>query len=320
MNSIRNRIIISSVVIVTLVGSIFMGIFAEKFHTPTALSSAAVATATSQSVDMTQLFQNFHIALPPAITATNAFLFTPNGSGPQYAYNANQEVAMASTTKVMTALVAIYDFPGSLDTPITVSNDVSLLPLDASRMGCLPGQVYTLRQLLYGMMLPSGDDAAVAIADGLMGSQAAYVRLMNRFAAALGLSHTSYSNTTGLDASNHYTTAEDLAHLTAFAMSFPLFQSIVGTEFYYIPATGSHPSLMLQSLNKFLDSTTPFGKANATLDVIGGKTGFTGNAGYCFTSAAMHNGLEYIVVVLGEPVYDARFQDTEALLQWAYSS
>ncbi len=320
MNSIRNRMIISAVVIFTLVGSIFIGVFAEKFQTTSVLPHAVVATATSQTVNPAQLLQNLHISLPPAITATNAYIYTPNGGDFQYADNANQEVAMASTTKVMTALVAIYDFPGNLDKPITVSNEVSLLPADASRMGCLPGQVYTLRQLLYGMMLPSGDDAAVAIADGLMGSQSAYVSLMNRFAVALGLYHTHYSNTTGLDASNHYTTAEDLAHLTAYAMTFPLFQSIVGTEFYYIPSTASHPSLLLQSLNKFLDSTTPFGKANPTLGVIGGKTGFTGNAGYCFTSAAMHNGVEYIVVVLGEPVYDARFQDTEDLLQWVYSS
>ena len=155
-------------------------------------------------------------------------------TGQQYlAFNADHQMAMASTTKIMTAVVALTY--GNVDQQVTVAPDASAAAIQkacdcaASVAGLAQGETLPLKQLLYGLLLPSGDDAAVAVAEGVAGSSDHFVALMNLEATILGLQNTHYVNANGLDADGHYTTAHDLAILTASAMKFPLFQQIVNT-------------------------------------------------------------------------------------------
>jgi D-alanyl-D-alanine carboxypeptidase len=252
--------------------------------------------------------------LPPTITANEAFLLNPSTDTVFLASNADEEVPMASTTKIMTAYVALTF--GQLDQPIKVGPDANGATLQkeygASVAGLHTGNVLSLHDLLYGLLLPSGDDAAVAIADGIAGSQPNYVALMNLEAGLLGLRHTHYSDVHGLDAPGLHTTARDLARLAAIAMQNPTFAAIVKTSSYKVPATADHASYSWQTTNTLL---TPLNYPG----IIGIKTGFTGAAGGCLVFAATRPYGELIGVLLGEQVENNRFVDAVALLDWGFT-
>lgn len=222
-------------------------------------------------------------------------------------------VPMASTTKIMTAVVALTY--GRIDQQITVGADAAAIEDGgASVAGLRQGETLSLRDLLYCLMLPSGDDAAIAIADGVGGSQSSFVALMNLEAGLLGLSHTHYANAHGLDAPGHFTSASDLARLTEYAMTSPTFAQVVGASSITLPATATHHAFTLVNTNELL-AGEPFAYEGA----IGVKTGFTGSAGYCLVFMARRPAGVLIGVVLGEPTYNGRFTDATAMLNWAYS-
>jgi D-alanyl-D-alanine carboxypeptidase (penicillin-binding protein 5/6) len=247
---------------------------------------------------------------PPAISARVAYLVNPQTGRVYLALDADQEVAMASTTKIMTAVVALTY--GSLDERISVgANATALDNTGASVAGLREGDSLTLRELLYALLLPSGDDAAVVIADGVLGSQARFVQAMNAEAWLLGLYHTHYANVHGLDAPQHFTTARDLARLTEYAMRLPAFAQVVGTPSYTLPATANHHAYTWTTTNE-LFSLVP------TPGVTGVKTGYTGNAGYCLVFTVTRPSGTLLGVLLGEPTYQARFTDAHALLSWGY--
>ncbi len=260
---------------------------------------------------------------PPAISAAAAYLFDPDTGRVLYAFNANQERAMASTTKIMTAVTAL-EF-GSLSQMITIGPDsIAMQNGQDSVAGLKLGDKLTLCDLLYALLLPSGDDAAVAIAEGVAGTQARFVSEMNAEAALLGLWHTHYENPTGLDQNGHYTTAIDLGRLAAFAMNIPAFAQVVGTAKYTVPATADHTTYTWQTTNELLTATPTPGATNPITPypgTTGVKTGYTGNALYCLVFSATRNGRRLIGVLLGEP--DAtgdtgRFTDAIALLNWGF--
>ncbi len=247
----------------------------------------------------------------PDTTATAIYLMNPDTNGVYLAINADTPRAMASTTKIMTALVAVTH--GQLDQRITVSADAMLPKSDnASVAGLKQGEVFTLSELLYALLLPSGDDAAIAIADGVAGSQANFVLLMNAEAEMLDLQHTHYMNVHGLDETGHYSSAADLARLTARALEDPTIAAIVATPAFVLPATSGHPTLTLHNTNLLLYPPEYPG-------ILGVKTGFTGNAGYCLVFAAQGPTGRLIGVVLGEPTDAARFDDARALLDWGFT-
>src|SRR5260221_6958604 len=147
---------------------------------------------------------------------------------------------MASCTKIMTALLAVEH--GSLDQVITVGADAhALVRADSSYMGLGTGEKLTLRDLLYGLVLPSGNDAAIAIADGISGNVTDFVALMNQRAAQLGLTHTHFMNPHGLGAPNHYTSARDLAVLAGVALKKTLLVKITSTLPFSISKNATHP-------------------------------------------------------------------------------
>jgi serine-type D-Ala-D-Ala carboxypeptidase (penicillin-binding protein 5/6) len=247
---------------------------------------------------------------PPAIDARSIYLIDPSAGEVYLARNIDQEIAMASTTKIMTAIVAIAY--GQLDATYTVGADAAAYnAFGYSRAGLHAGDRLTLRELLYGLMLPSGDDAAVAVADAVAGSQEAFVSLMNMEAVLLGLTRTHYSNAQGLDAPDHYTTARDLLTLAMFASQSRLFSQIVATPRYFLPATAAHPLYDWKTTNLLLSTLAYPG-------LTGIKTGFTGNAGYCLVFAARSPFGDLLGVVLGDGGDPARFVDSAALLDWGF--
>jgi D-alanyl-D-alanine carboxypeptidase len=228
-------------------------------------------------------------------------------------YNMDAELPMASTTKIMTAVVALET--GHLDQSVAIGSDVLDLPPEASRMGLLPGDALTMRQLLYGLLLPSGDDAALAIADAVSKERGAnFVDLMNQQARALGLTHTHYVNPHGLDARGHYTSASDLVKLTLFALRLPVFSTVIDTYVYTIPDSGQHHAFLpLKNTNELLAPNTGYPGAN------GVKTGTTSRAGDCLVFSVTRNGRQLVGVVLGAPSDEARFTDARTLLDWGFS-
>ncbi len=250
----------------------------------------------------------------PKIYASSAYLMDPTTGEVFYSNNALDEVPMASTTKIMTTIVALTF--GKPDQKITIGQDaVNEQNNENSVAGLQKGDVLTLKDLLYALLLPSGDDAAVAIADGIAGSQASFVRMMNFEAALLGLDHTHYANVHGLDAPGHYTTVGDLARIARIAIrNFPLFAQIVKTPTYVV-STPLNGQYTWHTTNELLTPLHDYQGA------IGIKTGHTGKAGYCLVFAATRSGNTLIGVLLGEQdqTGEQRFYDATALLNWGFA-
>ena len=195
--------------------------------------------------------------------------------------NSHERLPMASTTKIMTALVALEN--GDCDKKISVSPKAC--GIEGSSIYLTAGEKLTLEDLLYALMLESANDAAAAIAYEISGGIDEFAALMNKKAVELGLSDTHFTNPHGLDNEAHYTTASDLAKLTAHAMKNDRFRKIVSTYKYQIPMNGDGVRVLLNH-NKLL---------------IGVKTGFTKRSGRCLVSAAERDGVSVIAVTLNAP-------------------
>lgn len=212
---------------------------------------------------------------------------------------ANEKAAPASLTKIMTVLLAIEAEP-DLDRPVTLPEDIfpALNAENASMAGFVPGETVTVRDLLYGAMLPSGAECCEALAQQVSGSTEAFAALMNQKAAELGMENTHFTNPTGLTEPEHYSTAADLAKLLQAALQNETFRTIFTTEQYTSTATEQHPegiSLESTLLSRLSGSELTDGQ------ILGGKTGYTAAAGLCLASLAVVKGKEYILVTLGAP-------------------
>jgi D-alanyl-D-alanine carboxypeptidase (penicillin-binding protein 5/6) len=250
---------------------------------------------------------------PPPILAKFAYLLDADTSHVLFDENGEVPAQMASTTKIMTALIAIQT--GNLDQVVTIHQDAydEVWLHDGSSAGLVVGDQLSLRDLLYGLLLPSGDDAAIAIADAL-GGVPAFVQRMNLFAYHLHLFQTHYLNPDGLNfapdgepIANHHTTAADLAHLAQYAMSIPLFAQIVHTQRYTVLPNEFHHGYTWTNTDMLL-TTYP--------GATGIKTGFTPEAGYCLVFSATRNEHHLIGVVLDSPTAESRFTDAITLLNW----
>lgn len=273
-------------------------------------ASAAQSTAPSAAIGASDTSAVNSAA--PSVVAHAAFLFDANTGMVLYSKNANQELPQASCTKVMTALIAVER--GNLDQVITVGADArAMVNSNSSYMGLSVGEKLTLRDLLYGLMLPSGNDAAVAIADGIAGSVPAFVTLMNQRAQQLGLTRTHFQNPHGLDAPGHYTTARDLAVLAAVAMRNPTIEKITSTTNYSVPAATTHKAYHLKTGNDLL-----VGGPGEYPGAIGVKPGFTGPAGFTMAFAAVRGGHLVVGSVLHDPSWQVRIVDMRTLLNWGF--
>lgn len=204
-----------------------------------------------------------------------------------HAKNAEHKLPMASTTKIMSAIVTIES--GDIDKEFTVDSDA--IRVEGSSMGLLDGDTVTKRTLCYGMLLPSGNDAANAAAVATAGSTDAFVKMMNEKAKALGLESTHFVTPSGLDdfTDEHYSTAHDMAKLTAYALKNEIFREICSTKTISLDLGGR--SITLWNTNKLLGSCE---------GVYGVKTGFTDKAGRCLVTACERDGIRLICVTLGD--------------------
>ncbi|MBV9232212.1 MAG: D-alanyl-D-alanine carboxypeptidase [Chloroflexi bacterium] len=190
----------------------------------------------------------------PPVLATSAYLLDADTGATLYAHNPFTHLPMLSTTKLMTALLAAEQ--GNPDQTITINdaiaNDLNQLSADSSLMGIKKGETYTLRDLLYGLMLVSGNDAAIAIADTIGGNLPNFVAKMNQRANQLGLYDTHYMNPHGLLTTGHFSSAHDLAVLGKYSLGNPLIHQISGTETYHITQSANHADHYLINGNQFL--------------------------------------------------------------------
>ena len=216
----------------------------------------------------------------------------------------NKSLPIASTTKLMTAYVAMKDLP--------LEKIVRAQPYDPeygeSLMGLRAGQRISVRDLLYGLILRSGNDAAHTLAIDAAGSEGRFVAQMNRYAAALGLSHTHYANPVGLDEKGNYSSAGDLMTLTQHLLRKPAFAEIADSRSAVLRSV--HPRRRLESINELLD-LAPW--------VTGVKTGHTFGALYVEVGSGRRHGVSLISAVIGAWTDEERFEGNLALLEWGFS-
>lgn len=213
--------------------------------------------------------------------------------------------AMASTTKIMTAIVVLEN--SNLNDIVTVSKKAA--NTGGSRLKIKEKDKITVNDLLYGLMLKSGNDTAVALAEYVGGSIEGFAELMNKKAKELGLKNTNFVTPHGLDSDEHFTTAYELAILTDYALSNKKFAQIVNTKHITITVNGN--AREISNTNELL------GNLNG---VDGVKTGFTGNAGRCLVTSCTRNGNQIITVVLGADTKKYRTSDSIKLIEYAFKN
>lgn len=275
--------------------------------------------------------------LPPAyaiedinIDARCALLMDANYDEVLYAKNTDVRAAPASITKVMTALLTVEAIERgdlSLGTVITASEAAASIPPGSSTSNIVAGEQMTVEDLLYCLMLPSANEAAQILAEAVSGSIPEFVELMNRRARELGCQSTHFMNAHGFDEEGHYTTARDIYIFSKEAFRHEIFRTVVYTSVHKVPATNKSKEREMYNSNALVSQWRYPGYRFDK--VIGGKTGSTGDAGYCLMAAA-EDGDEYLIsVVLGaETIMDDRgyvldrkqFSESRRLLVWGFKS
>lgn len=240
------------------------------------------------------------------ITAKSAVVIEYETGKVIFAKNSEEKRAPASTTKIMTALVALDEMGDQLD--ILVPTSEKAATIGESSIWLVKGEVLSLEDMLYGLLLNSGNDAAVAIAEKIGGSEAGFVQMMNAKAKSLEAKNTHFANPNGLPNKDHYTTAADLAKITRCALHNHIFSSIVATKTKEIIWENHEWNRQLINTNKLLWH----------LDGANGvKTGYTEDAGHCLVSSAKRGDQQFICVVLNSANI---WEDSKNLLEYAFAN
>lgn len=233
----------------------------------------------------------------PFVNAEAAALFSLSDQEVLFQKQVFKPMHPASITKVMTALLAIRY--GNLQEEITVGEETVITEAGASLCNIVPGDTLTLEELLYGLMLPSGNDAGAAIAVHMAGSIEAFAEQMNEEAKRIGATDTHFENPHGLTEETHLTTAYDLYLIFNEALKYPEFRTVINSREYtaeYTDPTGAVKTQTWQNSNRYLNGTVDTPKG---VTVLGGKTGTTNAAGYCLMMAEKdEKDQEYISIVL----------------------
>lgn len=246
-----------------------------------------------------------NVSEEPIINSRAAIIFDRNSGYVLFGKNENEQRKMASTTKIMSAIIVIEN--ANLDDIVTVS--VKAAGTGGSRLGLHTNDKITVRNLLYGLLLCSGNDAAVALAEHVGGDVTGFAELMNKKASELGLVSTHFVTPHGLDNDDHYTTAYELALITNYALNNNTFCNIVGTKNYTI--TINNYSKTLSNTNELL------GVLNG---VYGVKTGFTNGANRCLVTAVKRDNMDLICIVLGADTKNDRTKDSIKLIEYAFNN
>ncbi|MFC2948271.1 D-alanyl-D-alanine carboxypeptidase family protein [Virgibacillus sediminis] len=237
----------------------------------------------------------------PSISANNAILIEQSTGRVLYEKQAHEKELIASITKILTAIIAVES--GKMNETATVSRKA--VYTEGSSIYLEQGEKISIKDLVYGLMLRSGNDAAVAIAEHIGGSEEGFVHLMNEKADWLGMTNSSFANPHGLNADNHFSTAYDMALLMRYAMNHPVFREITGETSYLSENRSYSWRNKNKLLTEYYEHTT------------GGKTGFTKKAGRTLVSSAEKNGMTLIAVTLNAP---DDWRDHMSLYEWGFDN
>lgn len=241
----------------------------------------------------------------PIINSRSAIIYDRSSGSILFGKNENEKRKMASTTKIMTAIIVIEN--ANLDEIVTVSSKAA--GTGGSRLGLHTNDKISIRDLLYALMLCSGNDAAVALAEHIGGSLSGFANLMNEKCNILELTSTHFVTPHGLDNDEHFTTAYELATITNYALKNDIFRNFVGTKNYTVTING-HPK-NLSNTNELL------GNLNG---VYGVKTGFTNGANRCLVTAIKRDNMDLICIVLGADTKKDRTKDSIQLIEYAFKN
>lgn len=236
-------------------------------------------------------------------SAKSMVVLETTGNNILYSKNENEKLSMASTTKIVTALTVIENCE-DLDKIIEIPKSATII--EGSSIYLKAGEKLSIRQLLYGLMLQSGNDAAHALALEIGGSLENFASLMNQTSQKCGAENSNFVTPHGLDDKNHYTTALDLAKITSYALKNSTFKEIVSTRKYDIKATENNTARTLLNKNKLLSSLE---------GCIGVKTGYTKKSGRCLVSACERDGMQVVCVVLN---CGPMFEESAELINQAF--
>lgn len=245
---------------------------------------------------------NQGVSALPDLSVQSAIALDVLSMVPLYEKDAGLLLSPASTTKIMTALVALDYYP--LEKVLTVGE----MAVEGQKIGLGPGEQITVRALLYGLLIGSGNDAAAVLADNFPEREAGFVWAMNRKAEELKLEGTHFSNYSGLDSPDHYSTARDMARMTVTALKNPLFAEIVAIKAETITDVTGEVKHVLKNTNELVGEME---------GVKGVKTGWTQNAGECLVTLVSRDGREVLTVLLGS---QNRFAETRILIDWLFEN
>lgn len=251
---------------------------------------------------VTLFIYNGTLSAQPQLTAKSAILIEASTGKVLFELHADERRPPASTTKMMTLITALEH--GKLDDYVTASETAS--QTEGSTIWLSPGEKLKMLDLLYGVMLVSGNDATVAVAEHISGSVEKFSALMTQKAKAIGANNTNFTNSSGLPDPNHYSTAHDLATIAAYGYKNPMFNQIITASRHTMPWAGKDHDREIFNENKLL---WQYDGAN------GVKTGYTDAAGRCLVSGAKRNGIQLIAVVLDS---DYMWTDSIALLDYGF--
>ncbi len=247
----------------------------------------------------------------PYVYMNNGVLIDMDSFYPLWEQNAHDQVPIASTTKVMTAIVALENY--NLNDVVTVSQDSAYK--EGSGMGLMPQEEITIESLLKGLLITSGNDGAYALAEKMGVNN--FVDKMNQKAKELNLKNTLFKDPAGLDDSA-YSSAFDLAVMFAYALQKPKFTEIINTRFTTVYAADNYYKHDLDNSNRLINVDSPYYLSNS----LGGKTGLTDGAGHCLVTGLKYNNHTLISVVLGTSEYtnEASAKESKKLLEWGINS
>ena len=242
----------------------------------------------------------------PKLNSKYAVVFDRGSKEVLFGKNENQKVKMASTTKIMTAIILLENID-DLNKQVEVCKQAA--SIGGSRLGLKTGDKITYNDLLYGLMLCSGNDASIQIAISVSGSVEAFVNLMNNKTEELGLEQTHFKTPHGLDDEEHFTTALELAKITDYALKIDKFKQVVATKTYTV--TINNYKKTISNSNELLGNL---------YGVNGVKTGFTNGAGRCLVTSVDREGFNIITVVLGADTKKMRTKDSINLVEYVYNN
>ncbi|MCR5521380.1 MAG: D-alanyl-D-alanine carboxypeptidase [Lachnospiraceae bacterium] len=249
----------------------------------------------------------------PSLTGDGAILMDADTGSILYEKNIYDRFYPASTTKILTTLVALEN--GDLSDIVTVSYAAdNYVSKTSSRMGLVEGEQVTLEQALYGIMLESGNEATYAVGEHIGGSIARFIKMMNWKAESLGCERSHFANSHGLHDDDHYTCPYDLALISRAAYGNEEFMKITGTATFAMPATNKNPEKMLTNHHWFINGTQKYDRC------IGGKTGATNQAGYALVTYARKDGKTLISVVMHAPTWNDVYADSKKLLEFGFDN